>query len=389
MRRPPVHLVLAIGAFVALGWHDGILGVVWPDARRSLDRPVSSLGILLVALTVGYVVTSLATGWLAARLGTGRLLVAAEVIAVTGAALAAWSPAWAVLVVAIAVIGVSAGLVDTGINAYVAVNHGVRPMALLHAGFGAGAASSPVLVAWLLHAGGSWRLAYAGLLAGHAVVAVVAVVLARSFSGRGAEEEVPEVVELARRRTAVAVGVLLFTVYVGVELTAGQWAYTLFTEERGLSRGGAAVLVTAYWGALGGGRLLTALAGRRVPPIRVLQGSMVLAVAAAAVLWWDPGGSGGLALPVLGFALAPVFPLLVTLTPARLGAERATGVIGMQLAASAVGGALIPAAGGWLAGAHGLEVLAPYLVVVAAVMGGVFLLLERVAPAAARRAPLS
>jgi fucose permease len=380
MRRAPVHLVLALVAFVALGWHDGILGVVWPDARRSLDRPVSSLGVLLLSLTFGYVLVSVTIGWFVRRLGTGRLLVVAETVAVVAAGLAAWSPSWPVLVLAIGLIGVSAGLVDTGLNAYVAIHHGVRPMALLHAGFGAGAASSPVLVAWLLAAGGSWRVAYIGLLVGHAIVGLAALAVVRGFDTVVVPAAV-ESVELARRRTAVGVGVLLFTVYVGVELTAGQWAYTLFTEGRGLSRAGAATLVTAYWGALGAGRFLMGIAGHRLPPRRLLQVAMAVAVGAALVLWWDPAGAGGVALPVLGFALAPIFPMLVTLTPTRLGAERATAVIGLQLAAAAAGGAFIPGLGGLLADAHGLEVLAPFLVGVAVVMVAVFVALERLAPA--------
>lgn len=380
MRRAPVHLVLALVAFVALGWHDGVLGVVWPSARRSLDRPVSSLGVLLLALTFGYVAVSVSTGRVARRLGTGRLLVLAEALAVVAAGLAAWSPTWPVLVLAIGLIGVSAGLVDTGLNAYVAIHHGVRPMALLHAGFGAGAASSPVLVAWLLASGGSWRVAYLGLLAGHAVVGVLALVLVRGFDTVAVPPAI-ESVELARRRAAVAAGVLLFTVYVGVELTAGQWAYTLFTEGRGLSRQGAATLVTAYWGALGLGRLLMGLAGDRLRPTLLLRVAMGVAVGASLVLWWDPGGAGGVALPVLGFALAPIFPMLVTLTPARLGAEQATGVIGLQMAAAAAGGAFIPGLGGLLADAHGLEQLAPFLVAVAVLMVVVFAALERLAPA--------
>jgi MFS family permease len=65
---------LAFLGFVSLGLPDGVLGVAWPSLRRSFERPVDHLGLILLATMAGYLVSSFAGGALVARLGVGRLL---------------------------------------------------------------------------------------------------------------------------------------------------------------------------------------------------------------------------------------------------------------------------------------------------------------------------
>jgi hypothetical protein len=69
-----------------------------------------------------------------------------------------------------------------------------------------------------------------------------------------------------------------------------------------------------------------------------------------------------------GVGLAPVFPLMVLLTPLRVGSDRAAHVIGYQLGAATLGVAIIPGGLGPLIGRWGLEVVPPILTVGAAAM---------------------
>jgi hypothetical protein len=66
-------------------------------------------------------------------------------------------------------------------------------------------------------------------------------------------------------------------------------------------------------------------------------------------------------LLLLGLALAPIFPLLIATTPARVGALHATHAIGFQVAAFYVGTAVLPGAAGLLARRLGLNALGPFL----------------------------
>ncbi|MGH7320785.1 MAG: MFS transporter, partial [Candidatus Rokuibacteriota bacterium] len=61
------------------------------------------------------------------------------------------------------------------------------------------------------------------------------------------------------------------------------------------------------------------------------------------------------------FSFAPIFPLLISSTPGRLGAASTTHAIGFQVAAAYLGTAAVPGAAGVLATWHGLEIIGPFL----------------------------
>jgi fucose permease len=73
-------------------------------------------------------------------------------------------------------------------------------------------------------------------------------------------------------------------------------------------------------------------------------------------------------LALIGFSLAPVFPMLISLSPKTVGSFHAPNAIGFQVAAAALGGAALPGLAGVLAARIGLEVIGPFLVTMALLM---------------------
>jgi fucose permease len=74
------------------------------------------------------------------------------------------------------------------------------------------------------------------------------------------------------------------------------------------------------------------------------------------------GGAGGFAgLFALGLLLAPIFPLLISETPTRVGERHAAHAIGFQISAAPLGAGALPALAGLLARRAGLESLGPFL----------------------------
>jgi fucose permease len=366
--------VLAVAAFVALGLPDGVLGVAWPSMRDGFDQPVGALGLVVAAGTAGYLASTVANGPLLRRLGTARHLLASLgclVVALAGIALA---PGFPVVLAAAALLGLGGGALDAGLNSYVAVHGGLRLMNLLHASYGVGTTMGPVL-ATVAVAGGSWRAAYAAaaLVAGALAAAVAAGAGAwLPLAGRDDRPDAPAGSAAGSRLVAWLLLVLFF-VYTGVELMAGQWAFTLLHEGRGATEAAAGAWVSLYWGAFTAGRLLAGALGERVAPERLVDASIAASVVAAAVIWWDPGGAGALGFPLLGLSLAAVFPALVALTPGRLGTAHAPTAIGRQLAAAGLGGAALVAAAGAAAERFGIDALAPSLFVASVAMAAVHL----------------
>ena len=357
--------LLALVAFALLGLPDGMLGVAWPSIRRSFDQPLGALGLLLAIATAGSLVGAAGSGRIRTAIGTRReVALAAGAMA---AALAAFGavPVWGGALGAVVLLGLGIGVFDAGFNAEAALAHGPRLMNLMHASYGLGATLGPPVVTLVL-AHTSWRAAYLGVAAFDAALALTL------WLGLETAPAQPPDPRRARPRVGplLALTMVLFFVAVGLELTVGAWSFTLLTDGRGLSRGEAAAWVASFWGAFTGGRALIGVAGGGLAPAVGVRFGAVGSIAGAALLWWNPGGAGVAALPLIGFALAPVFPALVLLTPARMGAERAAAAIGYQLAAGTLGGAALAGLAGVVLQHVGLESLGPYVLALAVVQLG-------------------
>ena len=353
-------------AFVVLGLPDFGHGVAWPGMRSDLDRPLADLGTFLAVAAVGYLVVAMSTGRLARRWDLEGLVLRATLSSAVGLATIAFAPGWPVTLLGSLLCGAGAGGMDTGFNAAVALREDGRLMGILHAGYGVGAAVGPVVVGASLALGQGWRPGYVVF---GAASALLALVLAGRDLGDAPTQEV-----LGSPR-GVLVPCLAFLVYVSLEVTVGQWAFTSLTEHRGLGELAASIWVALYWIALTAGRLWLGLWGHRVATRTLLGGSAVGAVAAGVALWvggsWSPLG-----LLVAGLALSVVFPLLMLVTPSRVGAERAAAAIGWQTASACLGGAAGPAVAGVVLERVGIQAYGPITLVMAVLLAAVLAVLE-------------
>jgi fucose permease len=367
-------VLVALGAFVLLGSFDGALGVAWPAMRSHFSRGVADLGLLLACGSVGYLVASIGYGRVHARVGTGLALTVGGGLLGIGALGFAVAPAFWVVSVSAVMLGLGGGLIDAGMNAHAALAFDIRSINLLHAAYGVGATAGPLVITLSLGAGGSWRAGYA-VLALTQIGLLAATLRPRhswSVSDAGAEEGSAPVV------SRMVLLLAPFLVYTGVEVGAGQWAFTLLTESRGMSVTAAGTWVAAYWGGLTVGRFGLGLAGNRLAPGPTITTSLLVCIVGLCLLWWDPASLGVIGLPVAGLGLASVFPMLVSLTPARIGRSRATATVGYQLAAANLGAAALPWLFGVIAERRGLGTLAPSLLITAVALALLHVATERV-----------
>lgn len=369
---PPRGLVVAIAfaAFVSLGLPDGILGVAWPSVRNTFGLPVSHLGSILFAVMAGYLASSFGSGALVARLGVGPLLAWSNALVASSCVGYATATAWPIMLVCGLVGGLGAGAIDAGINVYAADRFSPRLVSWLHASWSAGAALGPLIMTTVLTAGLAWRWGYAvvaAIVTGMAITFFATLGLWGSRPGPGgAQAPPPATSSFSRtlRQPAVWAHMAVFFLYTGLEGSAGQWAYSFLTEARQIPPRVAGTWVGGYWASLAVGRIVCGVAAHRFPALALLRAAMVSALFAAGLVWADRGPATTLAgLALLGFALAPVFPLLIASTPARLGAEHAAHAIGFQVSAACLGAAAVPAAAGLVARGQGLDAIPAVLVV--------------------------
>ena len=370
--RPGLLLLsLAYVGFVSLGLPDGLLSVAWPSIRTSFHLPLNALGPLLVLFTTGYLLSSFSSGRLLARLNVGTLLALsclATAVSLLGYALA---PRWEVMVAFGGLAGLGAGAIDAGLNTYVATHYNARTLNWLHACYGIGAASGPVIMAHVMDANLSWQWGYGLVGVGQLGLAGCLSVTRQQWSQPPSRSTVAKRPQMASslhtlQLPMVWLSVTAFFMYTGLEAATGIWVYSLFTEARAIPDMTAGMWVSAYWGGLTLGRLASGIIIGFVSVPLLLRLCIIGMALGATLIWLDfTVLLSALGLLVIGVSAAPVFPLLIATTPERLGAAHTANGIGFQVAAAVLGQALLPSLIGVLAHVLGLEIVGPVLLTAA------------------------
>jgi fucose permease len=253
------------------------------------------------------------------------------------------------------------------------MSQSAKLMNWLQACFGLGAALSPIMITWMLDNGHSWRWGYVAVclcfaaLAGATGLTLRQWELMTSASPDSAVADSSQAPSGATLRIPyVWLSILLFFVFTGFEGTAGQWPYTLFTEARDIDPAVAGLWVSIFWLSMTIGRIIFGFVVERVGVVPLIRGAMTGVMVGSALVWVNVGATASFAgFVLIGFAAAPLFPVLTSDTPRRLGTAHAANSIGFQLASSRLGLAVIPALAGVLAVPLGLEIIGPFLFVIA------------------------
>jgi len=385
---PKIGLVfLAYVAFIALGMPDGLLGVAWPSIRASFSIPLDAIGMLLTAAVTGYMTSSFISGPLIARMGVGRVLAAS--CALTGLGLIGYTlvPAWWMMVLLGVVAGLGAGAIDAGLNTYVASHFGEGLMQWLHASYGIGVTMGPIIMTVALTALNSWRVGYrtvGGFQLALATCFVLTLAMWDQNHAPASSEEPKKLTDYKTpmgetlRQPQVWLSILLFFLYVGGEVSLGTWTYTLLTESRGVDPAVAGLWAGSYWATFTIGRIVAGLYAKRIGVNQLVIGGLAGALLGALLLFWNPSQiTNLLAVALIGFSIAPIFPALMSGTSQRVGAHFAANTIGMQMAATGLGTAVIPSLLGILARQASLEIIPVCLVVVYGVLFALYTLASR------------
>lgn len=365
------RVAIAFAAFIALGLTSGLLGLAWPSMRNEFGLPLDAVSILFLVNTAAYSLAGLYIGRLMTRFGSGPALLAG--VSLMGACMfgIALSSAWITVIAFSLLLGFGGGILDAGLNLYFATYHSARLMSWLHASFGLGITFGPLIMTFALEQRYGWQLGYA--IVGIALSAMILLfaLTRRQWRTEGFQTVENRPVRRARFAETLSAPVVWFSlatffIYVGTEIGIGQWAYTLLTESRAIAPAIAGLCVSIYWGAFTGGRVLFGIVANRFEVTRILRFAMLGMVAGTFLFWWNPtSGVALLGLVVGGFAQAPIFPMFMSDTPRRVGAEHAENTIGLQMATVGIGTAVLPGLLGTLGKNAGLEVMAASFVLLA------------------------
>lgn len=385
-RVPRTEIAFTFIAFILIGCNDATLGVLIPSVRAFYHIDVVTLSWLFLASTMGYLSASLNTGSLMAKLGERRFLLVSLMIFSLGMTLYSLRPPYVFFLCSGLVVGFGGGMIDAGLNAYIASlpNNG-KLLNYLHAFYGIGALLGPLVASSLLALALGWQVTYlVWLVLALLILLNMWFVFKPHERPRQADQAETEqqgnnllLATLRLRGVWLAAFFLLF--YVGTEVSLGNWGYSFLT----LARSGPALfsawVISGYWCGLTLGRLTLANLIPRLGIRRLITLCLSGVVLGVLLAWVLPGVWGAAcSFCLIGFALGPLFPTMIALMPQLVAPRLLSSSIGFLACLGSGGGALFPWLAGNLVQRLGYWTLLPFALLLTLLMWGVWLLLNQV-----------
>lgn len=166
-------------AFVSLGLPDAVMGAAWPAMHADLGADEAGAGVLSVIVVAATIVVSFASGRLLRMWGTYRVCVVSVALTALSLVGFALAPGFGWLAALSVPLGLGAGAIDAALNSYAALYFSARAMNLLHASWGVGASTGPLVVAAALGLWGNWRPAYVVLALFQCAICLLLIITRR------------------------------------------------------------------------------------------------------------------------------------------------------------------------------------------------------------------
>jgi len=377
---PSPSLRLPVGfaffGFVIIGINGGANGILLPSLSAFYHVGDATIGLLFLVSSMGYFLSALSSGLLAERLGLRWILLIGTAGFLLGASGFGLELPFVVLLFARLLLGFGVGLIETGLNIYItALPRSTALLNYLHAFYGVGALIGPIVASEILALQWGWNSVYL-LMAALSLPLLLGFGLLFSSASttptleEGGQPAKGNVLSAALKLPIIWLAALFLLVYVGVEVSLGNWSYS-FLLDRHAGTVLAGWIVSGYWFGLTLGRFtLQNFAERLGVGTKGLMYACIVGVGIGLLLIWFVPFSAVAALGFcfIGYSLAPIYPLTVAITPKLVPARVAPSAIGLLVSISILGLAFFPWLAGILAQATGIWTLLPFTLALIIVM---------------------
>ncbi|NUM55313.1 MAG: MFS transporter [Candidatus Hydrogenedentes bacterium] len=282
--------------------------------------------------------------------GAKVFVVSGLVSLVAGLGLLGCANAYLVLLAAVFLLGLGAGLMEVVLSPVVAALEPRRRATLLnwlHAAFSFGAVGTVLIGSAALHVGVSWRAATIALIAVPAVILVgfAAVRTLPLVHEEGAHEPVRQLV----RHRFLWVAVVLIALGGGTELGVAQWLPAYAERSLGFTKASSAMVLAAFSVAMFAGRVVSGHWLARVTAERMMLAFCTGCVVLVLMASFAPARAMALAACIaLGFGVSCFWPTSLSLASNRYPGGGAS-MFGMLSAVGNAGCMVVPWCVGFIA----------------------------------------
>ena len=328
-------------AFILLGMTIAAEGTTLLKLAEHTSSAIDRISWVFFFGALGYLIGSYISGRLYDRLPGHQLMGSMLVLMGVMIIFVPLASSLPVLIGILIVLGSAKGALDVGCNALMLWLHNekVAPfMNGLHAFFGVGTFLGPLINERVLSTTGDihWTYWIFSILA-----VPIAILIWRLPSPQA--RPVPDAhKDSVLPMLPVAIMVACFILYVGAEVSYGNWIYAYAVKLGLYTEVTANFLTSTFWGFFTVGRLISIWISTRLRPITILYMDFVgcLLSISLILLFRDSAMALRVGSSLLGISFASVFPTFITLAEERI---HVTGTItGWFLVGGSLGGMIVP-----------------------------------------------
>jgi FHS family Na+ dependent glucose MFS transporter 1 len=342
--HPLVATIAYYLSFIILGLTTAASGPSLLKLAEHTVSPLDVISLIFVFSSLGYLIGSFFGGRAYDRFSSHKLMSMTLVVMAVTCIFIPIANSLPPLLFAIFLNGLAAGILDVGCNTLLLWIHGEKAGPFLnglHFFFGVGSLLAPLLFAQFLALTGDIQWLYWSF-----VILTLPVAIWLWFLQEPKHGMTDEVRNAPFPILPVLLMVLLFFLYVGLELGFGNWIYTYALTLNLENEITAARLVAIFWGSFTFGRLLGVWISTRLHSKTILFLDVIGCAISISVimLWKESSPALWIGTVGLGLSMASIFPTLMMLAGERM---QITGTItGWFLVGSGAGSMLLP----WLIG---------------------------------------
>lgn len=276
-------LILLYVAFVTVGFPAQILGVAWDSMMVDFQKPFTSGGLLLSLIAILSSAGSFAVGYFIKKIHISKIVMFSSILMALGMFGYTITTSWIFLLAFTIPMGFGSGVMNAGVNSYVAEHYSSRYMNWLHGFWGLGSTIAPAIMTFTIHSYQSWRLGYIYIAIIQATIIAIYILTLRIWKEKKKKARIAKVINKKNTDNkpnnilsfAPICGILIFFLYAAVETNIGMWSFPLLTKKLGVSDAFAGTMVVIYWGSLTAGRFAMGVISNKVGNRKIINYGMI------------------------------------------------------------------------------------------------------------------
>lgn len=380
MKRNYYLVGLIVLIFFVISFLTNIIGPLVPQIIEDFNLSLTLVAILPFAFFIAYGVMSIPSGILIERYAEKKVMIAAFLVAFSGALLFALFPQYLIAVVSLFLIGSGMAMLQVAINPLLRVSGGEENFAfnsvMAQLFFGLASFISPLVYSYLvLNIGTENMGALLSLLTNivpenlpwvslywlFAFVCVIMVIVIAASKFPEVEKKEDELIgafethiELLKNKKVILFFFGIFA-YVGAEQGVANWISEFLSTYHGYDpQTTGASVVSWFWGMMTAGTMLGLFLLKIMDSKKVLILFTVAVLISLTLSLFGPGEMALYTFPAIGFFIAVMWPIIFSLALNSVAEHH--GTFSGILVTGIAGGAIVPLIVGSLGDLFGLRI---------------------------------